>query len=561
MSTDLIENEIRTFLSSKEPEVICISGRWGVGKTFAWNRNVKDAHASKRIALDAYSYVSLFGINSLEELKYSIFENSVKRSAIGIEASLDALQSALPAAKKIGKKSLGVAQQIPFIKNYIGGLGPMWFSLVRKTVICIDDIERRGKNLSVREVLGLVSNLKELKECKVALILNDEALEEDRDEFHKYLEKVVDTSLKFAPSAQECVRVAITTTEETDNLLAESCVALGISNIRLVKRIERSVRQVEALLKGFDKQVLTQAVHSLTLLGWSVYEPSRAPSLDFLRKRRGLFGAKNDEAVPANEAAWNALLDSYRFATMDEFDLILLDGIRNGFFDPLSVEKQASELNNRIRAADLNSAFWDAWRMYHDSFADDQEQVLDAIYQSFFKCVQYITPVNLDGTVNLFKELGRQDQAAALIKHYVESHSEDRKLFDLRNYPFSGDIKDPDVVQAFEDKYAAFKVERDPVATLIWMANTNGWNDEDIAMLSTLPVDAYYRMFKMSGVTDLHKIISACLQFDSINNATAPMKEISKRAKDALKRIGQESAINARRVKRYGVQVNDTLQR
>jgi hypothetical protein len=153
MSTELIENEIRTFLSSKEPEVICISGRWGVGKTFAWNRNVRGAQASKRIALDAYSYVSLFGINSLEELKYSIFENSVKCSAIGIEPKLDTLQYALPVAKKVGKKSLGIAQQIPFIKNYIGGLGPLWFSLVKKIVICIDDIERRGKNLSVREVL------------------------------------------------------------------------------------------------------------------------------------------------------------------------------------------------------------------------------------------------------------------------------------------------------------------------------------------------------------------------------------------------------------------------
>ena len=34
------------------------------------------------------------------------------------------------------------------------------------------------------------------------------------------------------------------------------------------------------------------------------------------------------------------------------------------------------------------------------------------------------------------------------------------------------------------------------------------------------------------------------------------MKDISKRAKDALKRIGQESAINAHRVKTYGIELN-----
>src|ERR1700739_1746213 len=91
VSLELIQNEIRRFLSTAEPEVICISGHWGVGKTFAWNRFLRDA-SQKGIALKRYSYVSLFGVNSLEEFKYSIFENSVKSSEIGTEPSLDTLQ-------------------------------------------------------------------------------------------------------------------------------------------------------------------------------------------------------------------------------------------------------------------------------------------------------------------------------------------------------------------------------------------------------------------------------------------------------------------------------------
>ena len=76
MSIDLVRSEIERFLSTDEPEVICISGAWGVGKTFAWNTFLKDAQVRKKIALGRYSYVSLFGVNSLEEFKYSIFENS-----------------------------------------------------------------------------------------------------------------------------------------------------------------------------------------------------------------------------------------------------------------------------------------------------------------------------------------------------------------------------------------------------------------------------------------------------------------------------------------------------
>ncbi|MCU1269521.1 MAG: hypothetical protein JWN74_815 [Acidobacteriaceae bacterium] len=212
MSIVLIEEEIRRFLSTDESEVVCVSGRWGVGKTFAWNRFLKDAQSKSAIALKRYSYVSLFGVNSLDELKYSIFENSVRCSEIDVEPNLETLRSNTSAtAERLGRKSLWFLQQLPFIKNHIGGLGPVWFLSVRNMIVCVDDIERRGEGLRVRDVLGLISNLKEHKGCKVCLILNDEALdsEEDKD-FRKYLEKVVDTSLKFEPSPVDCVRIAIT---------------------------------------------------------------------------------------------------------------------------------------------------------------------------------------------------------------------------------------------------------------------------------------------------------------------------------------------------------------
>ena len=158
---------------------------------------------------------------------------------------------------------------------------------VSKAVVCIDDFERKGAKLEARDVLGLISSLKEFKACKVCLILNEDALGEDSSDFRKYLEKVVDVFLKFEPSATECVDIAFPGATGTLKVLAESCVALAISNIRLIKRIERSVRKVEPMLNGFDVQILRQAVQSLALLGWAVYEPNRAPSLDYLLERRG----------------------------------------------------------------------------------------------------------------------------------------------------------------------------------------------------------------------------------------------------------------------------------
>ncbi len=363
-----------------------------MGKTFAWNQYLKEAQTQNGIALKRYSYVSLFGINSLDELKYAVFENSLKTSEIGVAPSLETLESNLFAtigslSRKTARKTAGIAQQTPFLKNYLGGLAPVWFSSVRANVVCIDDFERRGENLSVRSVLGLINNLKEVKGCKVCLILNDEALDEDGDEFRKYLEKVVDTTLKFTPSARDCVRIALTERSESSKLLGEYCVKLGISNIRVIKKIERSVRQVEKLVAEFDRGVLTQATHSLTLLGWSACEPTKAPSLDYL-KRRGAIdfsSAEKETPVPANEAAWNALLGTHGFGSMDEFDLALLEGTRQGYFDPSSVKEFGSKLDKKIKAGNLDASFNAAWRMYHDSFDDDQDKVLDAMHDSFLK--------------------------------------------------------------------------------------------------------------------------------------------------------------------------------
>lgn len=190
MAIELVENEIRTFLSSGEPEVICISGHWGVGKTFAWNSYLKDARTNNKISLKRYSYVSLFSVNSLDDLKYAIFENSVDTPDIGQAPTLESVQSnAIYAVVAWGRRIAARAVQTPILNNYLGGIMPMWFAAVRETVICIDDFERRGAELSVRDVLGLVNNLKELKKCKVCLILNDEALEEHEGDFRKYLEK------------------------------------------------------------------------------------------------------------------------------------------------------------------------------------------------------------------------------------------------------------------------------------------------------------------------------------------------------------------------------------
>ena len=77
MSVSLVKKTIAKFLETDVPEVICITGKWGVGKTYAWKTFLRELSGEKTIKLPYYSYVSLFGINSIDEIRQTIFENRI----------------------------------------------------------------------------------------------------------------------------------------------------------------------------------------------------------------------------------------------------------------------------------------------------------------------------------------------------------------------------------------------------------------------------------------------------------------------------------------------------
>jgi hypothetical protein len=331
MSIALVRQEIARFLASPEPEVLCLRGKWGVGKTYSWNAFLREAKEKGEIALDSYSYVSLFGIDSLDQLKYSIFQNALAVKDIGIEPSLATLKSNTTAvAERLGLKSLSTISELALGKERTAVLQSVSFLSVRGKIVGIDDLERKGKHLSMRDVLGLVAHLKEQKACKVLLIVNEDELpdSEDRDQFKLYNEKVIDVSIRFSPDAADCVDLAVKGDTPAQVLLREMVVSLNISNIRVIKKIERLVMRVAGLLEGLHANVLRQAVQSLTLFGWATHSKNETPGIDFLRHKRAkdVFAIKERADITEEEKGWNALLDSFGFNTMDEFDLSLLEG-------------------------------------------------------------------------------------------------------------------------------------------------------------------------------------------------------------------------------------------
>ena len=332
--TEILQQELGRFLNSADPDVLCITGAWGVGKTFTWQLALNQATKNKAVKLPRYSYVSLFGINSLQELKLAIFENTT--------FLLDSKsEGVIGRAKKAGSGLLGWAQkstdllgEAPVIGEFLKAAGPLFFSSVRSEIVCIDDLERRGVDLRIKDVLGLVTFLKEQRHCKVVLLLNNAELDPaGAADFYGYFEKVIDGHLKFQPLPEDFVRIALPGADDASRLIGANCKSLGIANIRIIKKIERFVRMIQPLLSDFDELVFHQAAHSLSLLAWSKYEPGLAPDLSYLKHYSAFFGMeKEDEDFPKQGAAWNALMSAYGFSGLDEFDLVLESRNRRRIF-------------------------------------------------------------------------------------------------------------------------------------------------------------------------------------------------------------------------------------
>lgn len=558
MTENLIETEVARFLANPPPGVLCLRGKWGVGKTFGWNAMLQSAKAADALTAKSYSYVSLFGIAGIDQLRGAIFENTIPRKDIGVRPSLETLESSFAGAQTFFRRALSHVPSIPFFSHAGAAIQALSFLSVSDALICIDDIERKGSNLSFRDVLGLVSYLKEQRGCKVVIILNEEELvQSDKDEFDKYNEKVIDISLHFAPSATDCIRIALRgPTDLTTKQLEKYCALLGISNIRVIKQIERLAKRATELLASREPLIKQQAIQTLTLLGWLEYT-HQEKFLAYILERRSKDWFGLEDKASDEERQFGTVLDEYEFTVLDEFDLALLDGIKSGFFDEPRLQAEAAALEKKIQGIKAEESFESAWRKYHDSFANDEQQVLDEIFSAFKKNVHAVTPLNLSGTVKLLKDLGRAEQAQDAIKFYMSQRTEEREFFNLDAYAFAGDVTDTDVRSAFDQKFASFTDDRSPVEVLLQISKNDGWSRRDIGLLTRVTEDQFIDIFRSSSGADLSRIVRASLIFSKMQGADEDMRSISAQATAALVRIGGESAINRRRIKKYGIEIGD----
>lgn len=162
MSVEIVKTQISRFITQNDAGVLAVKGKWGTGKTYAWHRIL--AEINKELKPTDYAYISLFGMQNIETVKFSIFENHRKIGLIN--------KPTCPAVKLFNwlwektKKYSNYGKETPWTRDFMPAIGTLAFARVKNYIICIDDVERKGANLEIAEVMGLVNLLKEEKNAK-----------------------------------------------------------------------------------------------------------------------------------------------------------------------------------------------------------------------------------------------------------------------------------------------------------------------------------------------------------------------------------------------------------
>lgn len=267
MDLATITSAFRALITIPELRAIVVDGPWGAGKTYFAKKFAKDNAELIEEKGMRFAYVSLFGATSLAEV----------RSRICLTG--DGWQKA--AAKIKAPETL-----FGFDLGNIGSVAKEVIEdrFLRNLFVCIDDLERADTNVSVNEVLGLVSELTQERGCKCMLLLNADELQ-NRDVFKTYTEKVFDLELAFKPRPEDVIHIGLPK-EKWAALALPVFQRVRYANIRVMQRVNWVLREIEAigetsLTEKFWPQIVQQAA-ALCICHYA-YRPLFGGSLDSLR--------------------------------------------------------------------------------------------------------------------------------------------------------------------------------------------------------------------------------------------------------------------------------------
>jgi hypothetical protein len=538
---ELLKETLLDLVKSEDGLVISLNGMWGIGKTYFWNE------CAQKLDKEKYAYVSLFGKNSINEIKNDIYLQISTR-----DSTISKLKNTLGGTRVLG---FDIGANLTLLES----------KDLNKTVIAIDDLERISNNLSIMDVMGLISELKEQKKCKIILISNIDQIKEadnlnsflvsefnekssnekflikktnNKSIFEKYSEKIIDYSFTYSPTIEEnfcCIKDDLGKFEPEHILFLLNRTSSDDKNfnIRLMKKLARSLHLFNFLDNSIEKEIFNS-------ISTYIFEKIYSKSID-----NSIFRRKD---ISPLYFKINKFLNLGFIDDKEEFikEVYFVQQELNGIIKDKEFIKDTELLVEKYKY-DIS---YEEIDFANDLYKKIQSNIDNVYYLLGHNAVFYYTNTllpeidksNKDKYIALWVEIAKKkiDSVFDKIEEPTSVYSNDYLN------PFN---KNQDLMEYIQSKKAIIIKENsynntEAISVLTKLRNQSGWSQEDESYLSSIPPSLHEEYIQTSSKY-LEMIHLFCLSlnrfsgskpfFETYNNFVIALTNLEKNSKYKMK--------------------------
>lgn len=532
----VLEKIFSEFLNHPEKRVLILKGKWGVGKTFAWKKYIELKTNLNELAV---SYVSLFGVANVGEIQQLILQKAVPKN---IKQLRSVLKVAVPIASALKRFP------IPYFSSPLGNaaeatpvLAPL---LIRRFLVCFDDIERKSKDLPLSAILGLASVLKEENGCRVVLIFNEDEIHDpdDKASLSNYREKVVDHEYAYDPPVSGNVRLIFRPDEFPP--VQEIFQRLAINNIRIIKFAHWNAKFFEPLLRSLEIAVRDSFLENLTILTCVFHKHANEVNLDDLPDI-SFIALRFREKEGRKPTSGETLLEQAQYLNQD-YDPFIVQYLKTGDCKISELKAVLTALNERKKKNQVGAKLHQAWRLFNGNFKATLQEVIAGFETVVGNHLHVLAYGELKQVCDLFMVLGKKDTAEKWTEAFVESNISTMTLEEtefFKRLPINAKLQN-----RIAEHATALKQKISLKSVIYRIAEQSGWSQEDVAFLNSCSEEDYYKWIETETDEDLLNYLRKFHRIFNSQNSVENGGSIGVKLETVLCRLAARSPLDAHRV-------------